>query len=87
MEEKEMVNHPHHYNQGKVECIEAAESAYGVNDVMAFCKICAFKYIWRLGDKDEEAQEIGKAKWYLDKYLELKASKTTSDDAQDYCPC
>lgn len=32
------------------------------------------KYIWRLGHKDEEAQEIGKIKWYLDKYLELTQS-------------
>ena len=63
---------PRHYKQGKVECIEAVESAFGVRDTMAFCKICAFKYVWRLGDKDEEEKEIGKAKWHLDKYLELK---------------
>lgn len=85
MEDKfEKAIRPRHYKQGKVECIEAAESAFGVKDVMAFCKICAFKYIWRLGDKDEEAQEIGKAKWYLDKYLELKETKT---ETQKDCPC
>lgn len=72
MKDIEKAIRPHHYNQGKVECIEAAESAFGINDAMAFCKVNAFKYIWRLGKKDDEAQEIGKIKWYLDKYLELK---------------
>jgi hypothetical protein len=46
-------------------------SAFGNDAVRDFCKINAFKYLWRLGHKDEEAQEIGKIKWYLDKYLEL----------------
>ena len=71
---KEMVQSPSHYNQGKVECIEAMISAFGEEEVRVFCKINAFKYLWRLGHKDEEKQEIGKIKWYLDKYLELKES-------------
>ena len=51
-------------------------SAFGKDAVMEFCKINAFKYLWRLGHKDEEAQEVGKIKWYLDKYLELKKKDT-----------
>ena len=69
---KEMVNHPQHYSQGAVECIDAMLSAFGNEAVRDFCKVNAFKYLWRLGYKDEEEQEIGKIKWYLDKYLELK---------------
>lgn len=72
MEKKEMVNHPAHYAKGSVECIDAMEGAYGKDEVRIFCKINAFKYLWRLGHKDAEEQEIGKIKWYLDKYLELK---------------
>lgn len=70
-EKKEMVNHPSHYNQGDMECIDGLIGAFGKEEVATFCKINAMKYIWRLGHKDEEAQEIGKIKWYLDKYLEL----------------
>lgn len=70
-EKKEMVNHPSHYNQGGMECIDGLIGAFGKKEVATFCKINAMKYIWRLGHKDEEAQEIGKIKWYLDKYLEL----------------
>lgn len=70
-DKKEMVNHPSHYNQGGMECIDGLIGAFGKKEVATFCKINAMKYIWRLGHKDEEAQEIGKIKWYLDKYLEL----------------
>ena len=70
-DKKEMVNHPSHYNQGDMECIDGLIGAFGTKEVAPFCKINAMKYIWRLGHKDDEAQEIGKIKWYLDKYLEL----------------
>lgn len=69
---KEMVVSPQHYNQGSIEAIDAMVSAFGKDAVRAFCKINAFKYLWRLGHKDNEKQEIGKIKWYLDKYLELE---------------
>ena len=69
---KEMVQSPKHYNQGGIEAIDAMISAFGKDAVKEFCKINAFKYLWRLGHKDAEEQEIGKIKWYLDKYLELK---------------
>ena len=71
-EKKEMVNHPEHYNHNYMECIDGMLGAFGAEEVRTFCKISAFKYLWRLGYKDDEAQEIGKIKWYLDKYLELK---------------
>lgn len=63
---------PAHYNQGSIECIDAMISAFGNDEVRIFCKLNAFKYLWRLGHKDDEAQEVGKIKWYLDKYIELK---------------
>ena len=70
-DKKEMVNHPSHYCQGDMECIDGLIGAFGRKEVATFCKINAMKYIWRLGHKDDEAQEIGKIKWYLDKYIEL----------------
>ena len=75
-EKKEMVNHPEHYNKGTMECIDAMVGAFGKDEVAIFSKISAFKYLWRLGHKDDEAQEVGKIKWYLDKYLELKKKDT-----------
>lgn len=63
---------PSYYNDSEISCIDAMVSAFGREATAHFCKVNAFKYLWRLGYKDDEAQEIGKIKWYLDKYLELK---------------
>lgn len=69
--EKEMINHPSHYNHGSMECIDAIVGAYGIEEAKVFCKINAFKYLWRLGHKDAEEKEIGEIIWYLDKYVNL----------------
>jgi hypothetical protein len=57
-----------------MECIDAIVGAYGIEEAKVFCKINAFNYLWRLGHKDAEEQEVGKIIWYLDKYVNL--SKT-----------
>ena len=73
MSEIEGVNHPSHYNKGGIEAIDAMESAFGIDAVIAFCKCNAFKYQWRAGEKDGESYEkdIAKAQWYLNKATEL----------------
>lgn len=70
MEEYNAIR-PSYYNDSEISCIDAMVSAFGREATAHFCKVNAFKYIWRLGNKDDETQEIGKIKWYLDKYLEL----------------
>lgn len=63
---------PTHYNSGDISCIDAMIAAFGVEEVRIWCKITAFKYIWRMGKKDAEEQEVGKTKWYLDAFVTLK---------------
>ena len=65
------INHPEHY-AGTIECIDAMIAAYGKEQVAIFCKICAFKYLWRLEKKGDCKVDAGKAQWYLDKYKEMK---------------
>lgn len=60
------VNRPAHYTSGKVECIEAIESALGPEGFIAFLRGQVIKYQWRLGQKDAPEQEAGKSKWYND---------------------
>lgn len=64
------VNHPSHYNQGKYECIDVMEDVFGKVAVSNFCLLNAFKYVWRSGKKNG-AEDIRKAIFYLEKYLEL----------------
>jgi len=68
------VRHPAHYTQGGVECIDAMISAFGKEAVATFCKLNAFKYNWR-SDLKNHTEDIEKAVWYLNKYLELEKTE------------
>ena len=65
------VEHPSHYNQGNIECIDAMIAAYTKEEVIAFCKLNAFKYICRANNKAKRLEDLQKADWYLDKVIEL----------------
>lgn len=64
------VNHPSHYETGNFECIDVMIETQGKEAVMNFCVCNAFKYIYRHNNKNG-VEDIKKAKWYLDKYIEL----------------
>ena len=64
----ECVNHPDHYKTGNYECIEVMKEIFGEEKVKDFCKMNAFKYLWR-SDRKNGDEDLKKAKWYLDTYL------------------
>lgn len=64
------VNHPQHYCTGKYECIDVMLEIFGIEAVKTFCLLNAFKYNYRSGRKNG-LEDIQKAKWYIDKYIEL----------------
>lgn len=68
---EDLVNHPIHYTHGGIECIDATKAAFGSDELKVYCKIAAFKYLWR-ADHKGGLQDIQKANWYLNKYLELE---------------
>lgn len=68
---EERVNHPSHYNRGKLECIDIMEDVFGIDETRAFCKLNAFKYLVRAELKGSEVEDIDKALWYLNKHQEL----------------
>ena len=68
------VNHPSHYETGKFECFDVMREALGDNVVKDFCIANSFKYIYRHKRKNG-VEDIKKAKWYIDKYLELEENK------------
>jgi hypothetical protein len=60
------VTAPSHYTQGNIECIDAMLSAFGKQDVATFCRLAAFKYVWRLtAHKDGVKRNTRKAIWFL----------------------
>lgn len=64
------VNHPGHYRIGKYECIDVMLETQGIEATKSFCLCNAFKYLYR-HDSKNGLEDIKKAKWYIDKYLEL----------------
>lgn len=70
--QKEMVNHPSHYKNGKYEAIDIMIDVFGKDKVADFCELNAFKYLWRADNKGTDIQDKKKAIWYLNKYIELK---------------
>ena len=66
------VNHPPHYESGQFECIDVMLETQGINAVQNFCVCNAFKYLYRHNKKNGD-EDIKKAAWYLNKYLELEA--------------
>lgn len=67
------VNHPSHYNQGNIECIDAMIAAFGKEAVENFCLLNAFKYVWRSRNKNG-TEDIDKAIWYLTYVKELSGN-------------
>lgn len=64
------VNHPSHYTQGKVECIDALDAAtQGLVGLEAVCTANAIKYLWRWKHKNG-TEDLKKAQWYINKLLE-----------------
>ena len=61
---KEMINHPQHYNMGKFEAIDVIED-WQLN----FNLGNTVKYISRAGHKDNIIQDLKKALWYLDREI------------------
>ena len=64
-EVQDNVNNPSHYKQGKIECIEAIQSALTEEEFRGYCKGNALKYIWREKHKGSD-ESLQKAAWYLD---------------------
>jgi len=63
------VNHPAHYTAGKVECIDAIESAtVGLTGGVAYCTGAAIKYLWRWSRKGG-VEDLKKARWYIDRLI------------------
>ena len=65
---EDMVNHPPHYNQYGVECIDALKSACG-EGFEYYLQGNVMKYLWRYRYKNG-IEDLKKANWYLELLME-----------------
>ena len=75
-ETPDMVEHPRHYTQGGIECIDALKAAtVGKRGIEAVCVANVIKYLWRYEEKNG-IEDVRKAKWYIERLLkELEESQ------------
>lgn len=72
----DVVNHPSHYTQGGIECIDAITAAtVGKTGIEAVCVANVVKYLWRYEEKNG-LEDVKKARWYLERLInELENNK------------
>lgn len=71
----DVVNHPSHYTKGRIECIDAIDSATtGKSGIEAVCVANIIKYLYRYEEKNG-IEDVKKAKWYINKLISELESK------------
>ncbi len=74
--DKNVVSHPERYGGDTTyECIKVLEAWLPPEQYKGFLRGNALKYLCRVGKKDETVQELKKARFYLDKYIEFEETK------------
>jgi len=66
-----------HYKQMGVEPWDVVET-WPIEQQIGYYRGGALKYIMRMGTKDEQIQEIGKARHYMDKLIEVLEMRNAS---------
>jgi hypothetical protein len=66
----DVVNHPPHYTDGGIECIEAIEAGLTLEEFRGYCKGNVMKYNWRERHKGG-TESLKKALWYLERLIQL----------------
>ena len=67
---EDKINHPNHYTNGGMECIDEMLLVFGRGVVANFCLCNAWKYRYRALHKNGQ-EDIDKSHWYMAKYKEL----------------
>lgn len=78
------VNHPSHYNNGSVECIDAMEAAtVNKSGAEAVCTSNIIKYLWRYEAKNG-LEDVKKAQWYINRLIAELEGKPGSECTHEW---
>ncbi len=83
-DKKELVNHPIHYGgDTPYECIKVLRAWLSPEEYKGFCRGNFIKYVCRLGKKDNNVQELKKARFYLDKLIEAESESLVNFEGKN----
>lgn len=63
------VNHPQHYTNGGIECIDAIKESLTADEFRGYVKGNVMKYLWRERHKNGD-EDLKKAAWYLNRLVD-----------------
>ena len=75
------INKPLHYFRGGIDVIGFAEKQFSVEERRGFYRISALKYVTRFQDKGAPVKDLNKAKFFIDKLIDLEMKEGESHDA------
>jgi len=81
--EYDNVNNPEHYASGKIECIDAIESALTPEEFRGFLKGNVMKYIWR-ERKKSGVESLKKAEWYQKRLIKFTTDSNIEKVTKQY---
>ncbi len=73
---EELQNPPHYGGDNPYETIKVLGAWLSYEEFKGFCKGNAIKYLSRAGKKDDELEDLQKARWYCNKLIELHKFRT-----------
>jgi hypothetical protein len=74
LHKRDNVNHPPHYNQGDIECIDGIEAMLTGEELIGYYRGNSLKYRWRFRYKNG-IEDLNKAAWYENRLLEFLAKE------------
>ena len=75
------INKPLHYFRGGIDVIGFAERQFSAEERRGFYRISALKYVTRFQDKGAPVKDLKKAKFFIDKLIDLEMTEDESHDA------
>lgn len=78
MKKGSLVDHPAHYNAGKIEVIDAIEDwklNFSLGNVV--------KYVARADHKGKPLEDLRKAKWYLEREIQHRENELHAEGGQN----
>ena len=69
--ENDPVNRPSHCTAGGIECIDAIAASMTPDEYIGFLKGQVLKYVWRYRLKGKPAEDLKKARFYLDRLIQI----------------
>lgn len=84
----DMVNHPPHYQSkdgSGIECIDAIGASMTPDAFTGYLKGNVEKYVFRAGSKSSALEDLKKARWYLDRWINVLEEEEDASECLSSC--